>query len=67
MMGSDKRIGFRVLAGLQTPLEKLGASYASAGFMVARVVTDWRLVTGQNPVSAYGVAEAALGALAVAR
>jgi putative intracellular protease/amidase len=52
---------------LQTRLEELGARYTSAGFMVPHVVTDGRLVTGQNPVSAYGVAEAAVAALGAAR
>ncbi|SEO55209.1 type 1 glutamine amidotransferase domain-containing protein [Actinacidiphila rubida] len=45
---------------LQTTLEGLGAHYSSAGFMEPHVVSDDRLVTGQNPVSALGVARAAV-------
>jgi putative intracellular protease/amidase len=52
---------------LQTRLEELGARYTSAGFMVPHVVTDGRLVTGQNPVSAYGVPEATVAVLDAAR
>jgi putative intracellular protease/amidase len=49
---------------LQTELERHGATYSSAGFLQPYVVTDGRLVTGQNPPSAGAVAEAALLALA---
>jgi putative intracellular protease/amidase len=52
---------------LQTRLEELGTQYTSAGFMVPHGVTDGRLVAGQNPVSAYGVAEATVAALDAAR
>jgi putative intracellular protease/amidase len=51
---------------LQSRLEELGARYTSAGFMAPHVVVEGRLVTGQNPVSAYGVAQAALAALTTA-
>ena len=49
---------------LQTRLEELGAKHTSAPNFQAHVVTDGRLVTGQNPASATGVARAVLAALA---
>jgi putative intracellular protease/amidase len=48
---------------LQTRLEELGAKHTSAPNFQPHVVTDQRLVTGQNPASAAGVAEATLSAL----
>lgn len=50
---------------LQTRLEDLGAKHSSAPDFHAHVVTDGRLVTGQNPASAIGVAEAVLKALSI--
>lgn len=43
---------------LQTALEEQGARYSHAGIFAPHVVVDGRLVTGQNPPSAAGVAEA---------
>lgn len=43
---------------LETELVKRGAQYTKAGLWQAHVVTDGRLVTGQNPASAAGVGEA---------
>jgi putative intracellular protease/amidase len=48
---------------LQTRLEELGAKHTGAENFQAHVVTDGRLVTGQNPASATGVAQAVLAAL----
>lgn len=48
---------------LQTALENLGAKHSGAENFQAHVVTDERLVTGQNPASATGVVEAVLAAL----
>ncbi|MGI9002839.1 MAG: type 1 glutamine amidotransferase domain-containing protein [Pseudonocardia sp.] len=48
---------------LQTRLEQLGAKYTCAENFQAHVVTDGRLVTGQNPASATGVAQAVLAVL----
>jgi putative intracellular protease/amidase len=48
---------------LQTRLEELGARHEGAPNFEAHVVTDDRLVTGQNPASAAGVAEAVLARL----
>jgi len=48
---------------LQTRLQELGAKHTGAPDFTAHVVTDERLVTGQNPASAAGVAEAVLAAL----
>jgi putative intracellular protease/amidase len=48
---------------LQTRLEERGAKHSGAPNFAAHVVRDGRLVTGQNPASAAGVAEAALEAL----
>ena len=49
---------------LQTALERLGAKHESVGDFQAHVVVDGRLVTGQNPASAFGTAEAVVGVLA---
>lgn len=43
---------------LETELVKRGAQYTKAGLWESHVVTDDRLVTGQNPASAGGVGEA---------
>lgn len=43
---------------LQTALEQRGARHTDAGIFAPHVVVDGRLVTGQNPPSATGVAEA---------
>jgi putative intracellular protease/amidase len=48
---------------LQTRLEELGAKHTAAPTFTSHVVTDERLVTGQNPASATGVAEAVVAAL----
>jgi putative intracellular protease/amidase len=48
---------------LQSRLEELGAHHTGAGNFEAHVVTDGRLITGQNPASAAGVAEAILATL----
>ena len=48
---------------LQSRLEELGAKHTGAGDFEPHVVTDGRLVTGQNPASATGVAQAVLAAL----
>lgn len=49
---------------LQTRLEQLGAKHTGTDNFQAHVVTDDRLVTGQNPASATGVAKAVIAALA---
>ena len=49
---------------LQTRLEERGAKHSGGANFGAYVVRDGRLVTGQNPASAAGVAEAVLEALA---
>jgi putative intracellular protease/amidase len=43
---------------LQDALEKLGAHYSAAADFQPHVVADGRLVTGQNPASAAGAAQA---------
>ena len=48
---------------LQSRLEQLGAKHSGAENFQPHVVTDGRLVTGQNPASATGVAHAVLAAL----
>lgn len=48
---------------LQSRLEERGAKHSGAPNFEAYVVRDGRLVTGQNPASATGVAEAVLEAL----
>ncbi len=52
---------------LETALEDRGAKHTGAGNFALHVVTDGRLVTGQNPASATGTAEAVVAALAAAR
>jgi putative intracellular protease/amidase len=49
---------------LQSRLESLGAKHTGAGLWEEHVVTDGRLVTGQNPASAAGVAKAIIAVLA---
>jgi putative intracellular protease/amidase len=49
---------------LQSRLEELGAKHTGAADFEPHVVTDGRLVTGQNPASATGVAQAVLAVLA---
>jgi putative intracellular protease/amidase len=49
---------------LQSRLEELGAKHVAAAPFQPCVVTDGRLVTGQNPASATGVAEAVIEVLA---
>ena len=49
---------------LQSRLEELGAKHTGAADFQPHVVTDGRLVTGQNPASATGVAQAVVAALA---
>lgn len=49
---------------LQDALEKLGGHYSSAANFEPHVVVDGRLVTGQNPASAAGAAEAVTKVLA---
>ncbi|MBF9070774.1 type 1 glutamine amidotransferase domain-containing protein [Streptacidiphilus fuscans] len=49
---------------LQTALEQIGAKHEGVGDYLAHVVVDGRLVTGQNPASAFGTAEAVVGVLA---
>ncbi|HYY10672.1 MAG TPA: type 1 glutamine amidotransferase domain-containing protein [Kineosporiaceae bacterium] len=51
---------------LQTRLEELGAHHTAAPPFEPHVVTDGRLVTGQNPASATGVAQAVLEVLQTA-
>jgi putative intracellular protease/amidase len=45
---------------LETALKERGAIYASAPLWQSKVVVSGRLVTGQNPASARGVADAVL-------
>jgi putative intracellular protease/amidase len=49
---------------LQARLEELGAQHTAAANFQPHVVSDSRLVTGQNPASATGVAQAIVAALA---
>ncbi len=49
---------------LQDALEKLGGRYSAAGNFQPHVVVDDRLVTGQNPQSAAGAAQAVTKVLA---
>lgn len=51
----------------QSQLERRGGNFAAAANWVANVQTDQRLVTGQNPASAKGVAEAMIKLLQNAR
>lgn len=48
---------------LETKLEEAGLIYSSGDVFTPHVVTDGKLVTGQNPVSSHGVAEAMITAL----
>ena len=48
---------------LQTALEQRGARHQDAGIFQPRTVVDGRIVTGQNPPSSTGVAEAMIGLL----
>jgi putative intracellular protease/amidase len=48
---------------LQTRLEQLGAKHISAPDFQTHVITDGRLITGQNPASATGLAYAILAEL----
>jgi putative intracellular protease/amidase len=48
---------------LETALKERGATYTSAPVWQPNVVVSGRLVTGQNPASAKGVAEAVVGIL----
>jgi putative intracellular protease/amidase len=48
---------------LETKLIERGAKFEKAGLWQEKVVTDGRLVTGQNPASAKGVGEAILAVL----
>jgi putative intracellular protease/amidase len=48
---------------LADKLTEVGGDYSQAGKWQPHVITDGRLVTGQNPASAAGVAEAAIAAL----
>jgi putative intracellular protease/amidase len=48
---------------LQSRLEELGAKHSGAADWQPHVVTDGRLVTGQNPASSTGVAEAVVAVL----
>ena len=43
---------------LETKLRKLGAEFVKADKFKAKVAVSERLVTGQNPASATGVAQA---------
>ena len=49
---------------LQSRLEQLGAHHQAAPNWQEKVVTSERLVTGQNPASAAGVAKAMIAKLA---
>jgi putative intracellular protease/amidase len=48
---------------LETALKDRGATYESAALWQSKVVVSGRLVTGQNPASAKGVADAVVGLL----
>lgn len=47
----------------QSRLTELGAHHSGGPNLKSHVVTDGRLVTGQNPASASGVATAVIAAL----
>ena len=51
---------------LETKLGDAGFNYSSGGVFAPHVVTDGRLVTGQNPVSSQGTADAMIAALKTA-
>jgi putative intracellular protease/amidase len=59
-VGLDRVVPFL----LQSRLEERGAVHVPADNFAANVVVDERLVTGQNPASATGVAEAVVRELA---
>jgi putative intracellular protease/amidase len=61
-VGLDRVVPFL----LQSRLEERGAVHVPADNFAANVVVDGRLVTGQNPASATGVAEAVVRELAAA-
>ena len=75
LLNGKKVAGFtndeEVAAGLESTvpfflaekMEERGAVHTSADVWEKHVVTDGRLVTGQNPASAYGVAEEMAGLL----
>ncbi|ACB51561.1 unknown [Crocosphaera subtropica ATCC 51142] len=48
---------------LESRLKELGAKYANADDFQAKVVQDGNLITGQNPASSSGVAEAVIGSM----
>ena len=52
---------------LETRMVERGALFEKAGLWESKVVTDGRLVTGQNPASAAGVGEAVARAVLVSR
>lgn len=57
--GKDKDVPFL----LEDKLKEQGASYSAAADGKPHVVTDGKLVTGQNPASSKGVAEAVIRAV----
>jgi putative intracellular protease/amidase len=61
----ERAVGMTAIVpfSLADALAERGAAYESAGAFLPYVVTDGRLVTGQNPASATAVAEAAVAAL----
>ncbi|MGC4897152.1 DJ-1/PfpI family protein [Micromonospora sp. DT31] len=61
----ERAVGMTTIVpfSLADALAARGARYASAGAFLPHVVTDGRLVTGQNPASATAVARAAIDAL----
>ena len=52
---------------LETRLRELGGTFIGANTFEANVITDGRLVTGQNPASARGTAEAVVAAVRATR
>jgi putative intracellular protease/amidase len=48
---------------LESALRKRGANYSSAASWQEHVIVDGRIVTGQNPASAKGVAEKMIAVL----
>ncbi len=48
---------------LETQIKERGGIFEKSGIQEAHVVTDGRLITGQNPASATGVGEAIVAAL----
>ncbi|GAA2898464.1 dihydroxyacetone kinase [Actinoplanes cyaneus] len=52
---------------LQSTLEKLGGKHSGAADWQPHVVTDGRLVTGQNPASSTGVAQEVLKVLSTSK